>query len=69
MEGGGAAFNNPSTGKIDQQLKILEDLKRQQKLLKSGAAPNLAMNTIPSLPAQQVGRYYIYVLGTTPTIE
>jgi len=53
MEGGGAAFNNPSTGKIDQQLKILEDLKRQQKLLKSGAAPNLAMNTIPSLPAQQ----------------
>jgi len=51
--GGGAAFNNPSSGKIDQQQKILEDLKRQNKLLKAGAAPNLVMNTIPSLPPQQ----------------
>lgn len=54
MEAAGAAFNNPSTGKIDQQLKILEDLKRQQKLLKSGAPPNLSMNTIPSLPVQPI---------------
>jgi len=49
----GAAFSNPSTGKIDQQLKILEDLKRQNKLLKSGAAPNLVMNSLPPLQNQQ----------------
>jgi len=40
---GGAAFNNPSSGKIDQQRKILEDLERQKKLLKSGTAPSLGM--------------------------
>jgi len=49
----GAAFSNPSTGKIDQQLKILEDLKRQNKLLKSGAAPNLVLNSVPPISTQQ----------------
>jgi len=34
---GGSAYTNPSSGKIDQQRKILEDLERQKKLLKSGA--------------------------------
>jgi len=36
MDVGGAAFTNPSSGKIDQQRKILEDLERQKKLLKAG---------------------------------
>jgi len=36
MDAGGAAYTNPSSGKIDQQRKILEDLERQKKLLKSG---------------------------------
>jgi len=44
----GAAFNNPSSGKIDQQRQILEDLKRQQKLLKSGTGPGLLINSIPT---------------------
>jgi len=44
----GAAFSNPSSGKIDQQRQILEDLKRQQKLLKSGTGPGLLINSIPS---------------------
>jgi hypothetical protein len=46
----GAAFSNPSSGKIDQQRQILEDLKRQQKLLKSGTGPNLLI--IPSAQTQ-----------------
>lgn len=37
--GGGSAFTNPSSAKIDQQRKILEDLERQKKLLKAGGAP------------------------------
>ena len=52
MEPGGAAFNNPSSGKIDQQLKILEDLKRQNKLLKSGTLPNLVMSSVPPVSTQ-----------------
>ena len=37
------AFTNPTSGKIDQQRKILEDLERQKKaLLKTGSAPSLA---------------------------
>lgn len=52
MEPGGAAFNNPSSGKIDQQLKILEDLKRQNKLLKSGTPPNLVMSSVLPVSAQ-----------------
>jgi len=53
MDVSGAAFNNPSTGKIDQQQRILEELKRQQKLLRSGAAPSLGTSNIPPLPQQQ----------------
>lgn len=49
----GAAFSNPSSGKIDQQRQILEDLKRQQKLLKSGGGPNLLINNIPTSQPQQ----------------
>ena len=49
----GAAFSNPSSGKIDQQRQILEDLKRQQKLLKSGGGPNLLINNIPTPQPQQ----------------
>ena len=41
-------------GKIDQQRQILEDLKRQQKLLKSGGGPNLLINNIPTPQPQQV---------------
>jgi len=37
MEVGSVAFNNPSSGKIDQQRKILEELERQKKLLKAAA--------------------------------
>ena len=33
---GGGALNNPSSGKIDQQRKILEELERQKKLLNKG---------------------------------
>ena len=35
---GGGALNNPSSGKIDQQRKILEELERQKKLLNKGNA-------------------------------
>jgi len=35
----GSSFTNPSSAKIDQQRKILEDLERQKKLLKAGGAP------------------------------
>jgi len=53
MDPAGPAFTNPSSGKIDQQLKILEDLKRQNKLIKAGTAPNLVVSNIPPPPAQQ----------------
>jgi len=35
----GSSFTNPSSAKIDQQRKILEDLERQKKLLKAGGSP------------------------------
>jgi len=51
MEGGagvgGAAFTNPSSGKIDQQRKILEELERQKKLLKSGNGAGLVSAVAP----------------------
>ena len=33
---GGAAFTNPSSGKIDQQRKILEELERSAMILQDG---------------------------------
>jgi len=48
--GGGAAFTNPSSGKIDQQRKILEELERQKKLLKSGNGAGLVSSVPPTLP-------------------
>jgi len=45
----GSAFTNPSSGKIDQQRKILEDLERQKKLLKAGTTPSLGM--LPITPS------------------
>jgi len=39
MEVGSVAFNNPSSGKIDQQRKILEDLARQKKAI-TATPPN-----------------------------
>jgi len=47
----GTAFTNPSSGKIDQQRKILEDLERQKKLLKSGTSPALGMLPLPAAGA------------------
>jgi len=47
--GGGAAFTNPSSGKIDQQRKILEELERQKKLLKSGNGAGLVSTVPPPL--------------------
>jgi len=46
---GSNAFNNPTSGKIDQQRKILEDLERQKKnlLLKSGSSGSVT-SVIPS---------------------
>lgn len=44
---GGNAFTNPSTGKIDQQRKILEELAREKKLIKSGNS-SLGMSATPS---------------------
>ena len=42
------AFNNPTSGKIDQQRKILEDLERQKKqLLKSGNSGSLGAGMPP----------------------
>ena len=43
---GGNAFTNPTTGKIDQQRKILEELAREKKLIKSGNT--LGMSSAPS---------------------
>jgi len=51
---GGAAFTNPSSGKIDQQRKILEELERQKKLLKSGNGAGL-VSSVPALPATTGG--------------
>lgn len=43
------AFNNPTSGKIDQQRKILEELERQKKqLLKSGSSGSLGVGMPPS---------------------
>jgi len=53
MDVSGAAYNNPSSGKADQQQRILDELKRQQKALRSGASVNLGMNNIPPVPPQQ----------------
>lgn len=53
--GGGAAFTNPSSGKIDQQRKILEELERQKKLLKVGNGAGLVATPPPSLPVQPAG--------------
>ena len=46
---GGGALNNPSSGKIDQQRKILEELERQKKLLNKGNAA--AVSTSAPAPA------------------
>jgi len=44
------AFTNPTSGKIDQQRKILEDLERQKKqILKSGSGTSLPVG-LPSVP-------------------
>lgn len=53
--GGGAAFTNPSSGKIDQQRKILEELERQKKLLKAGNGAGLVATPPPQLPLQTAG--------------
>lgn len=53
------AFNNPTSGKIDQQRKILEDLERQKKiLLKSGSSGNLGvgMPPVPTSSAETGGQ-------------
>ena len=45
------AFNNPSSGKIDQQRKILEDLERQKKQLAANNKPNNpAQAPVPTAP-------------------
>lgn len=49
------AFNNPSSGKIDQQRKILEELERQKKLLNKNANPGSAVPTAGNANAQQSG--------------
>jgi len=58
---GGNAFTNPTTGKIDQQRKILEELAREKKLIKSGVPPlgmsSSSSSSIPEVPAHvSVGR-------------
>jgi len=52
MEVGSVAFNNPSSGKIDQQRKILEELERQKKLLKA-ASPGTSV-PLPAAGVAQV---------------
>ena len=60
---GGAAYTNPSSGKIDQQRKILEDLERQKKLLKAGSTPSMGMLPLPpasgSIPQTIAGEGHI----------
>ena len=46
----GKAFTNPSAAKIDQQRKILEELERQKKVLKTGAGVSLNVNQSQSIP-------------------
>jgi len=58
---GSNAFTNPTTGKIDQQRKILEELAREKKLIKSGSSPlgmsSAASSSISEVPAHvSVGR-------------
>lgn len=56
MDVQGAAFTNPSSGKIDQQRKILEDLERQKKLLKAGGGISTASVGLPQVvPGAGVG--------------
>ena len=52
---GSLAFNNPSSGKIDQQRKILEELEKQKRQLsgganasKSGSAPSTTASSTPT---------------------
>ena len=47
------AFNNPTSGKIDQQRKILEELERQKKSLsKSGSSSSSSLGMLaPAAPA------------------
>ena len=41
------AFNNPTSGKIDQQRKILEELERQKKSLsKSGSSSSSSLGML-----------------------
>ena len=40
MEVGSVAFNNPSSGKIDQQRKILEVLNYRSKMIYSSVTMN-----------------------------
>ena len=54
---GSNAFNNPTSGKIDQQRKILEDLERQKKnlLLKSGSSSGSVTSSVtPPAPSTPV---------------
>ncbi|TRY70443.1 hypothetical protein TCAL_06524 [Tigriopus californicus] len=46
--GGSLAFSNPSSGKIDQQRKILEELERQKKQLAKGNLGPSAANASPA---------------------
>jgi len=53
---GSNAFNNPTSGKIDQQRKILEDLERQKKslLLKSGSSGSVSSSVSSPAPSPPV---------------
>jgi len=56
MDVGGSGFTNPSSAKIDQQRKILEDLERQKKLLKAGGSPASLGPGSPGLPGGSPGQ-------------
>jgi len=62
MEVGSVAFNNPSSGKIDQQRKILEELERQKKLLKS-AAPGTGIGVPSVVPTPAAGLTQVAEVG------
>ena len=43
--GSNLAFSNPSSGKIDQQRKILEELERQKRALNKGSMPSTSSSS------------------------
>ena len=67
-DSGNLAFSNPSSGKIDQQRKILEELERQKKMLQlkhGGDASSVSAPAAKTDPAIKMEPGAKFASGTT----